>query len=439
MLRNVTPIALVFAVATMVPARGPSRSGRALSSVGGGIPLEAVLRENGCLDQAAPARDNAWPPGWDTLTMAGGDVPPARVVRDPYPTFHGVAVDTKNDIVVMSDSNRHGLWMYPRTVGSLTAKEAAAPLAGIRGPATGMMFVATVALDPERREMYTVDNDIGDRLETFSYDQIGNVKPIRVLDVPHQAWGIALSPKRNEVAVTVESSRVVVVYRRGSKDQDLPIRVLRGPSTGLGDPHGVGFDDEHDELVVVNHGNVTSGATRREMKTDESDKARSGRRADDNWQGGRWELPSITIFKADAGGDAAPVRRIQGARTGLNWPMGVSIDAAHGEVAVANNGDSSVRIFSRTATGDTAPLRVIKGPRTGISGPMGISVDAQNDEIWVSNYGEHSAVVFDRMANGNVTPKRIVRNAPEGAPTSGFGNPGAVAYDSKRNEILVPN
>ena len=34
---------------------------------------------------------------------------------------------------------------------------------------------------------------------------------------------------------------------------------------------------------------------------------------------------------------------------------------------------------------------------------------------------------------------RILRNAPAGAPTSGFGNPGAVAFDMKREEILVPN
>ena len=54
-------------------------------------------------------------------------------------------------------------------------------------------------------------------------------------------------------------------------------------------------------------------------------------------------------------------------------------------------------------------------------------------------YGEHTAVVFPRLATGNVAPKRILRNAPAGAPTSGFGNPGAVAFDMKREEILVPN
>jgi DNA-binding beta-propeller fold protein YncE len=437
MLKRMMPFAIVMAALIVAP---PSRGGHARSaSLDVGIPLEAIMRENGCLEPARAQANEAWPPGWDKIAMAGGDVPPARVVRDPYPTFHGVAVDPQNNLVVMSDSNRHGLWMYERTAGSLTAKEAAIPIAGIRGPATGMMFVATVALDPGRREIYTVDNDIGDRLETFTYDQMGNVKPVRVLDVPHQAWGIALSQKRDEVAVSVESSRMVVVYRRGSKANALPLRVLRGPSTGMGDPHGIGFDDVNDELVVANHGNQSSGVFRREMKTQDADTVRSGQAHKDPWQGGRWEPPSVTMYRADAAGDAKPLRRIQGPKTGLDWPMGVSIDSTNGEIAVANNGDSSIRIFSRTASGDVGPVRVIKGQRTGISGPMGVAIDVKNDEIWVSNYGDHTAVVFARTATGNVAPIRILRNAPEGAPTSGFGNPGAVAFDSKRNEILVPN
>ena len=70
---------------------------------------------------------------------------------------------------------------------------------------------------------------------------------------------------------------------------------------------------------------------------------------------------------------------------------------------------------------------------------MGVTFDVKNDELWVANYGDHTALVFARTASGDVAPKRIVRNAPAGSPTVGFGNPGAVAYDSKRDELLVPN
>jgi DNA-binding beta-propeller fold protein YncE len=138
-------------------------------------------------------------------------------------------------------------------------------------------------------------------------------------------------------------------------------------------------------------------------------------------------------------GDVAPLRTIQGPKTGLNWPMAIDVDAQRDEIAVANDGDSSVRIFRRGEAGDVAPIRVLKGARTGISGPMGVAFDRKNDELWVANYGDHTALVFARSASGDIAPKRIVRTAPAGSPTVGFGNPGAVAYDSKRDELLVPN
>src|SRR5437867_3819713 len=83
-----------------------------------------------------------------------------------------------------------------------------------------------------------------------------------------------------------------------------------------------------------------------------------------------------------------------------------------------------------------APARGIRGPLTGSKGPRGVAL--ANDEIWVANFGDHTAVVFPRLASGNVAPRRILRNAPAGRETSGFGNPYAVAYDSKRQEVLVP-
>jgi hypothetical protein len=70
---------------------------------------------------------------------------------------------------------------------------------------------------------------------------------------------------------------------------------------------------------------------------------------------------------------------------------------------------------------------------------MGVAIDAVHDELWVANFAGHSALVFDLRASGDVAPKRVIRSAPPGAPSPGFGNPQALAYDSKREQILVPN
>ena len=164
--------------------------------------LLALERENGCLDEMEADDAPSWPPGWDKATIAGGDVPPVRVVSDPYPTLHSVVVDTERDKVFMSDPNRHALWSYDRLSAS-KGREMIEPLTGIRGPSTGMMFIAAVTLDRAKQEIYTVDNDIGDRMMVFPYDADGNVKPKRVLDVPHQAWGISISDERNEFAISV--------------------------------------------------------------------------------------------------------------------------------------------------------------------------------------------------------------------------------------------
>jgi len=92
-----------------------------------------------------------------------------------------------------------------------------------------------------------------------------------------------------------------------------------------------------------------------------------------------------------------------------------------------------------TAQGDVAPIRTIGGPRSGIKNPTGIFLDTQNDELWISNFGNHTATVYRPTASGDVPPLRTIRSGPRNEPALMIGNPGAVAYDTKREEILVPN
>jgi DNA-binding beta-propeller fold protein YncE len=359
------------------------------------------------------------------IAAAGGDIAPARSVSDAYASLHSVAVDPDTNQVVVSDSNRGAIFFYDRGAGGNSA-QMATPERVIRGPRTGMMFVAGISLDTADREVFAVNNDIGDRMEVFPYDVEGNTKPKRVLSVPHGAWGVAFNPKRNEVAVSIEHPNTVVVYRREASGSEAPLRVLRGPETELADPHGIVIDPGHNEMLVANHGNWAP-------LTREEEEAQGG------LKGGHFALPSVNTYAIEAKGEDKPTRKIQGPQTQLNWPMGIGLDAMHDEIAIANYGTNSILVFRRDASGNAVPLRVIKGERTGVLGPMGVAIDVKNDELWVTNYRDHTAVVFARTANGNVAPKRVLRNAPAGTPAVGFGNPGAIAYDSKRGQILVPN
>jgi 6-phosphogluconolactonase (cycloisomerase 2 family) len=122
------------------------------------------------------------------------------------------------------------------------------------------------------------------------------------------------------------------------------------------------IDAGNNEMFVANHGNWAP-LTREEEE------------AGGQLQGGHFQLPSIAAYSAEANGDAKPKRTIQGAQTQLDWPMGLSLDAAHNEIAVANYGNNSILIFRTNAAGNVTPIRVLRGDRTGILGPMGVAID----------------------------------------------------------------
>ncbi len=389
------------------------------------VTLAAALSEDMCTWSSARGP-------WEQAeaTTLGGELPPLRYVMDPYPTFNGIAVDVENNRVVMSDENRKSVLTYDRTSGSHSA--AVTPrLRQIIGPQTEIGYISVVGLDPARRELYVVNNDIEDRIVVFDYDADGNRKPKRRLYVPHQTWGISLNPVENELAISVQQLSTVAIYRRDATGLEAPVRIIKGPHTSMADPHGIHWDAAHHEIVVASHGNYSVIAPYSAYDPAGSSAATS--------VGGHFLEPSLAVFADRAKGDAKPLRTIQGSHTQLDWPMGIDIDPTRNEIAVANNGDDSVLVFRRTAEGDATPARVLRGARTGISSPMGVAIDIHNDELWVANYGDHTALVFSRTATGDVAPKRIIRNAPAGSPTGGFGNPYAVAYDSRRDELLVPN
>jgi DNA-binding beta-propeller fold protein YncE len=366
----------------------------------------------------------------ETPASIGGELPPVRLVSDPYPTFNGIALDVANNRIALSDENRKSVLVYDRAGGNKSPL-VTSPLRQVMGPDSQIGYIAGVTFDPAHREIYAVNNDLDDRIVVFDDSANGDVKPKRRLFVPHQAWGISVNPLADQFAISVQQLSMVAIYRREAAGLEAPLRIIEGPNTGLADPHGVNWDAAHHEIVVANHGNSSVIASYSAYDAGVSSRAMSA--------GGHFLPPSLTVFQDSAKADAKPLRTIQGAHTQLNWPMGIDVDIAHDEIAVANNGDNSVLVFSRSAQGNAEPLRVIRGPRTSIVSPMGVAIDAKNDEIWVANYGDHTAAVFSRTATGNAAPKRIVRNAPAGTPTGGFGNPYAVAYDSKRDQLLVPN
>jgi len=356
------------------------------------------------------------------------NIPPVTNVADPYPTWNGVTVDQENGLVLFSDLNRRGYFIYDRMAHS-EGGEVTKPLHHVSGNKSGMGFVAGIQADPEKKTIYIAEND-GPEMRTFSYDEEGNQAPQSILATPHQLWGVALSRERGEIAASVEELQAVIVFRQGAEKLEPPLRVIRGEQSGLADPHGIFMDSVNNEIVTVSHGNW-----RKYYPNTDHDKPPLLIPTST----GRFEEPSIRFFPIMANGDVKALRVIQGEKTTLDWPMQLDVDVAHNEVAVANFGQNTIAIFDRKAQGNVAPIRVLGGEHTGIRGPVGVAIDEKHNEIWVANYADHTAVVFARTASGDAPPLRTIRNAPEGSETCGFTNASSATYDSKRNQILVAN
>ncbi|MEM2234054.1 MAG: hypothetical protein QXP81_11015, partial [Nitrososphaerota archaeon] len=356
---------------------------------------------------------------------------PAKYVLDPYPIINGMALDTFNRILVLSDTNLKSLLVYGLDETS-DYTGITRPRRHIIGPHTEVGFVAGVAVDPDRGQIFAVNNDIEDSMVVFDYEDDGNAAPKRKIMVPHRAWGISVG--ENEIAISVQTFGAIVLDRERLSIQGSscphPDRAIYGINSEMADPRGIFLDERNNEIVVACHGHWNQeGIMVRELDLDVSDMK----------YGGRFLPPSINFYDRFANGDVPPKRKIAGPSTQLNWPMGIHVDLKRDEVFVANNGDDSVLVFDRRASGDVHPKRVIRGRKTGIRRPVAVQVDQEAGELWVANLGDRSVLVFNEDDEGDVPPKRVIRVAPPDAPVLGFGNPMAATFDSKRGCVIVAN
>jgi len=134
-----------------------------------------------------------------------------------------------------------------------------------------------------------------------------------------------------------------------------------------------------------------------------------------------------------------PLWIIEGPNTRLNWPSHIALHEDRQELFVANDADDSILVFKAGDKGDVAPIRMLNGPNTGIKNPPSITLDLKNAEIAIASMGTHSILFFPVTADGDVKPSRTIRSGPSNQVALNIGNPGAVGYDTKRDQILVPN
>jgi DNA-binding beta-propeller fold protein YncE len=373
--------------------------------------------------------------------VPGGGDAPVRTIKDPYPSFAGVSVDPVRNEVVFTDESLFQVLVYDRMENTPAGAAASKPKRVIVGEKTNIEFQSSAWVDPKTGEIYAVNNDTRDTTVVFGAGANGNAAPVRSIHTPHGSFGIAAAEEHDEVLMTIQHDSAIVAYKKSAGENDSPIRMMQGLATKLADPHGIAYDPKEDVIFVANFGathDVAPGKTGRDRRG----------RGRTNWPLGRdlavpgsgtISKPSISVHRRLATGNEPPLRVIEGPAAQLNWPTGLAFDPGSRELFVANDMGPSIVVFDAAAQGNVAPKRVLKGSRTALANPTAVSLDLKNSELWVANFGGHSGLAFDLKASGNAAPKRTIRNAPPNAPSLMIGNPGAVGYDTKRENILVPN
>ena len=448
-------LAAGFSAALMFTAGHPAYYAADRLAYGRLVRMEALPVVDGevCLIPAAVQREEraatiqrqraGLPLGPETTVFAGD---PGRKIQDKYPAFAAIGFDAAHNEVTVTDENLFQVLTFDRLENTPAGAEASKPKRVLSGDNTLIEFQSGLYIDPKNGDVFAPNNDTVDTLVVFQHASNGDVAPKRALHTPHGTFGIAVDEKRNEMYLTTQHDSTVVVFRKDADKDEAPLRLLQGDDTGLADPHGIAIDPKDEVFFVANYGSRALRRPDQEIRTGVPGLGKGRDKA--NWPYGReyavpgsgsHSAPSISVHALGAKGNDRPVRVITGPKTQLNWPTGIAFDPERRELFVANDMGPSILVFDANAVGDVAPKRVLKGRKTKLANPTGVTLDTRNGEMWVSNFGAHSATAYPIAAQGDVAPLRIIRAAPESAPSLMIGNPGALTYDSKRQEILVPN
>jgi hypothetical protein len=206
----------------------------------------------------------------------------------------------------------------------------------------------------------------------------GDVMPIALTTDMTAPGGIARDAS-GRIYITNTATNTVTVYAAKSSGNVPPIAVIGGSNTRLVNPDGIALDASG-KIYVLNHTEYPKG--------------------------------NITVYPplgANAGIlNEAPIGTIAGAKTLLDDPAGIALDA-HGNLYVANQlGGPAVRhepsdrgrvtVYSAGSNGDVAPIATISGALTGLASPVGIALDSDANIYVANSYTANSTTYLPSIA-----------------------------------------
>jgi hypothetical protein len=160
-----------------------------------------------------PANDNLFATFEETSAHAAGegtgdtvDVtrPPVRTIRDTYPIYSSIAVDTQFNEVILQDTNLFGIKVFNRLDDTPPNAEFTKPKRVIEGSKTNLEYNNGLYVDPQNGDIYSVASDTADNMIVFPHGTQGDVPPTRKLKTPHRNFATAVDEEKGEVFITIQ-------------------------------------------------------------------------------------------------------------------------------------------------------------------------------------------------------------------------------------------
>jgi hypothetical protein len=170
---------------------------------------------------------------------------PLTFIQDPYPSFSSITVDDVRNEIVVTDENRFRIMWYDRTATTPANAEATTPKRIINGLHTHTQYASDVYVDPPTGETFVINNDTVHNTTVYNRQASGDAPPTREFPSPYGNFGVAVDESKNELYLTLQHNAAIMVYKKSSGATDFATRLIQGPHTGMGDPHGIAFDPKN--------------------------------------------------------------------------------------------------------------------------------------------------------------------------------------------------
>jgi sugar lactone lactonase YvrE len=140
----------------------------------------------------------------------------------------------------------------------------------------------------------------------------------------------------------------------------------------------------------------------------------------------------FTVSQLASSGSATPAVALSASSGSLNGPVGLAFDAS-GNLWVANNGPNTVVEFTVSqlaATGSPTPAVTLSATAGSIASPQSIAFDAHGN-LWLANGGDTTVVAFSpsQLASTGTPTPAVTLSATAGS----LNGPEGLAFDASGN------